>query len=559
MKKLILITLVNTVVVANALALGITKSEIPYNNRLQTKTEGSVIVNTSAEKRMITKKFFGADTNGFAKLPAAQNVVPMNLGYTKFGGNLHSVYNWKNNMYKDAGFGISEVYSPLLNRINIAKSDYKSTPMFQVNMLGVQPEMDSTGKLTMARTADAAHAGNAIKYLNGQSTLNVTNVLMGNEPFGEVSFGEKSPSADEYIAKYIKYAISIRDAQVAIGGNANDIKLWGPEISTGWSAWNTNHPNDCVTNSVAVAGQTCSYGNGQFSEFIPYFLSRLANAEKDSSINPKGYKLLDVLTWHYYPLFRKFSDQNSIIIDPTGQQNVSAMLQSVNLWNNSSYVNKYDNASPKNVTPDIINKFSCWRDQFYPAAQLAVTEFAVDSESGVRYHEILRPLYLADLVGRLAEGGVDTFVNSFLQNETAGAKWGMLDGNNRTDLYYMFTMFSRNFLGKVVSTSDSFGDKVNSYAVKTATGVNVFIVNKDTLSHTTTIEVNGNLTELSLAAWSLSVVTIPNDKSNILVQTFGASEMGVPVVGMPAAEMADSVTRGSCVSVPVPGIPVSIK
>ena len=529
MKKLILITLINSVVVANVYASGITKSEVPYNNRLQAKTEGSIFVNTSSEKKMITKNFFGADTNGFAKLPSAQNVVPMNLGYTKFGGNLHSVYNWKNNMYKDVGFGISEVYAPLLSRINIAKSGYKSAPMFQVNMLGIQPEVDSAGNLAMARTADADNAGNAIKYLNGKSTLNVTNIVMGNEPFDEISFGEKSPSADEYIAKYIKYAISIRDAQVAIGGNANDIKLWGPEISTGWSAWNTNHPNDCVANSVAVAGQTCSYGHGQFSEFIPYFLTRLAQAEKDESVNPKGYKLLDVLTWHYYPLFRKFDDKNSIIVDSTGKQNVVAMLESVNVWNNSNYLNKYDNASPKNVSPNIINKFTSWRDQFYPNAKLAVTEFSVDSESGVRYNEILRPLYLADLVGRLAEGGVDTFVNSFLQNETAGAQWGMLDGNNRTNLYYMFTMFSRNYLGKVVTSSDTFGDNVNSYAVKTANGVNVFIVNKDTLTHKTSLDVNGDMTELSLPAWSLSVVTVPSDKSNVLVQTFGASEMGIPV------------------------------
>ncbi len=534
MKNLIITLITITGVVANAAATGITKTQIPYNNKLSTKTEGSVVVNSANAGRMITKNFFGADTNGFSKLPSASNVVPMNLGYVKFGGSLHSVYNWQNDLYKDPNSGILEAYLPLNDRISIAKNDYRSTPMFQINMLGIQPEMNSQGKATMVRTADAKHAADAIRHLNEKNINNVTNIVMGNEPFGETNNGEQSPSADEYIAKYIQYAIALRDAQVSIGGKADDLKLWGPEISTGWTNWQTNHPKDCTENSVALTGQTCSYGNGQFSEFIPYFLYRLALAEKNISTNPNGYKLLDVLTMHYYPLFRKFTDKNSIVVDANGKENVAAMLGSVNLWNSSTYTNKVDNASPKGIAPNIVNKFSAWRDSQYPSAKLAVTEFGIDSTSGIRYHEIVRPMYLADLVGRLAESGVDTFINSFLQNESVGAQWGMIDNETRSNLYYVFTMFSRNYLGQVLTTTDSFGDSVNSYAVKTATGMNVFLVNKDVVAHTTSIEADGSQTELSLPAWSLTVVTIPNNKDSVTVQTFGAKEMGISVsVGAP--------------------------
>lgn len=535
MKTLIITLATLTGMVAQAAAPVITKTQIPYNNRLAQQVEGTIEVNTAKAGRMVNKSFFGADTNGFFKLPGANNVVPMNLGFVKFGGNLHSVFNWKNNLYKDPNAGIIETYLPLKDRINIAKNDYQSTPMFQVNMLGIQPEIDAKGNATMARTATAKHAGDAIRFLNATDKQNVTHITMGNEPFGETSFGEASPSADEYIEKYISYAIALRDAQVSIGGKADDLKLYGPEISTGWTNWQTNHPKDCTPNSVVLTGQTCSYGQGQFSEFIPYFLYRLSLAEKNISLNPNGYRLLDVLTLHYYPLFRKFTDKNSIVVDQNGNENVAGMLESVNLWNKADYINTIDNASPKGIAPDIANKFINYKNTYYPSAKVAVTEFSVDSESGINYHEIVRPLYLADLVGRLTETGIDTFVNSFLQNETASAKWGMINNETRTNLYNIFTMFSRNYLGRVLSADDTFGDKVNSYAVQTATGVNVFVVNKETKQHTVAININGAVHELVIPAWSLVVATVPNNKEAITVQTFGAAEMGIPLtVGAPA-------------------------
>jgi hypothetical protein len=313
------------------------------------------------------------------------------------------------------------------------------------------------------------------------------------------------------------------------------LKLWGPELAQGWANWQTTHPTDCAANYNVPGGYECSYGNGQFSEFIPYFLARLAAAEKDTRINPKGYKLLDVLTFHYYPLFRnQFSDTASVIKTNVGAQNVAGMLESVNLWTNWDYVNQYDSASPKGMAPHLVQKFQGWRDAYYPTATLAVTEFGVDSVANVEYHPIVRPLYLADLVARIGEAGVNTFVNSFLQGSRGGDSWGMINGDKQTRLYNVFSLFSNNYLGQVVQSEDTYGDMVNVYAVKTETGTNIVLVNKDTVAHKPVLNHNGSngavkLASLVLPAWSVTVVTLPDDRGDVLVQQYGAKEMGIAV------------------------------
>ena len=82
-----------------------------------------------------------------------------------------------------------------------------------------------------------------------------------------------------------------------------------------------------------------------------------------------------------------------------------------------------------------------------------------------------------------------------------------------------------------IATSDSYGDLVNTYAVKTKTGINVILLNKDAKVHTSKVSIKGNqVTSLELPAWSMSVLRIPDaENSNMRVQQFGAKEMGIPV------------------------------
>lgn len=519
---------------------GIQEFKIPFGNKLsKAAAEGSVTVNldTSTQAAIkIDKGFYGVDSHGFSALPKGSLVTPLQVGLVKLGGSLHSTFNWELDAYFQRNENeIYYVYSPLARRLEYIQKNYNAIPMFQVNMLGWQPDLDSTGKLTYQNTASASHAGDAIAYINGTQKLGLKHILMGNEPFeSQDEHGIPSPSADEYIEKYFEYAVAVRNAEENISGNANDIKLWGPEIATGWTGWQTNHPSDCTVNNKQRT--ICSYGNGKFTEFMPYFLFRMAEFEKDEVRNPKRYKMVDYITFHYYPLFRTdFKDTTSILRDKNGNQMVSEMLESVNLWDSKSYINNYDGASPKGVAPMIIQKFKNWRQQFYPDAKIATTEFAIDSIDKINYHPIVRPLYLADLMARAAASGLDTFVNSFLQGGSSANSWAMIDGEDKTRLYYVYSLFSNYFLGDVLATYDDFGDMINSYSVRTTDSVNVFVINKDMKNHKVdlrliTKNISESLSLIDLPAWSMTVLNVPHNRNEtITVHQYGAKEMGVKI------------------------------
>lgn len=208
--------------------------------------DGRIVVDLDTSKTglAINKSFYGADSYEFSELPSARLVAPLQLGYLKLGGSLHSVYNWELNNYFDRREGkILYVYSPLERRLRMIKDNYKASPMFEVNMLGWQPDYNQNKELELLNTADSKHAAKAVTYINGKFKLGLKNILMGNEPFNSMSIhGRPIPSADEYIEKYIKYVMAIRKAQEKLSGNSNDINIWGPEIATGWIGWQTAHP-----------------------------------------------------------------------------------------------------------------------------------------------------------------------------------------------------------------------------------------------------------------------------------------------------------------------------
>ncbi len=521
-------------------AEGISTYEIPVNNRLPTRNiDGSVTINLAESEaaQVITKSFYGADAMGFAALPKSSLVSPLELSMIKFGGNVHSTYNWKNNTYLDiysnSFYTVKEGPKTLIEKV---RSQYQAEPLFQVNMMGWQPETTSNGGLVYANTADAEHAGDFIRSINGAQGAGLKNIIMGNEPFyWELTHGKYSPSADEYIEKFINYVVAIKDAQKEINNRPGDLKIWGPEIATGWTGWQTNHPNDCVFNYTLKEVATCSYGeNGEFKDFIPYFLSKIAEFEQDEVNNPNGYKMLDKLTLHYYPLFREqFSDNDSIITKSLPNQNVDGMLASTNVWDNPSYINSYDRASPLGTSPMILQKFEGWKNTYYPGATLAVTEFGIDSVENIDYHPIVRPLYLADMLPRLAQFGVKNFFHSFLQGGINGSDWALINGQSKSHLYYMYSLYTTKFKGFTLESSKTYGDEVNTYSVKNGNVVTLFVVNKDAKIHNTAVKLSNSaaaesFTEVSLEPWSLTVFEIPlSEAGTIKVYRYGAKEMGV--------------------------------
>jgi hypothetical protein len=105
----------------------------------------------------------------------------------------------------------------------------------------------------------------------------------------------------------------------------------------------------------------------------------------------------------------------------------------------------------------------------------------------------------------------------------------MIVKEDRTSLYWVYRMFSNNFLGEIVKTSDSYGDKVNAYAVKADGSTNVMLVNKDVVTHSPSLNLGSKVSQLTLPPWSLTVVIIPDDGSEIKTQTYGAKEMGIKI------------------------------
>lgn len=523
-------------------AEGISEYEIPFGNKLPVRNiDGTITVNLedkAFKKVVVTKEFYGVDNKGFSNLPRTQDVSPLNLSKVKFGGNLQSSYNWELNSYYDLYTDLfAYAPTPLDTRLRNVQERFQAEPIVQVNMMGWHPQRNNDGTLSYVRTADAKHAARKIEFLNKDKNLGIKNIAIDNEPFlWESTHGKDSPSADQYIEMFIDYVLSVKDAQSLINGRPNDLKIWGPEMATGWTDWQTNHTDDCVINYALKNPALCSYGeNKDFTHFIPYFLYKLSEFENDPLKNPAGYKLLDYLTIHYYPLFRNdFSDQNSIITKYSDNQNIKGMLESVNLWDSPNYINRFDKASPLGGSPNLLQRFQAWIDTYYPQTSLAITEFGIDSVENINYHPIVRPLYLADLVPRLAQFGVQSFIHSFLQGGEGDSSWALINGQNKSPLYYMYSLYSNKFKGDVVVSTKTYGDEVNSYTVISESVVKLFLVNKNTKVHNAAIKFNRlknnaqEIAEVSLPAWSLTVLEIPTDKSGMIkVYNYGAKEMGL--------------------------------
>ncbi|HAZ13621.1 MAG: hypothetical protein A2X86_13895 [Bdellovibrionales bacterium GWA2_49_15] len=511
------------------------KDEMVGNITLDLKTAGA--------KGSISREFYGTQLSPFTPYPSTDAVQKLNLGTIRIGGNLYDTYNWENGLtfLARGTYKKLESYEEAINKVR----EYGAEPIMQINLLGQMP-VYTNGRIGMSNAATAQSAAEFIAHVNGELKLNLKHVCLGNEfdqwadthadiwPFNDAL------SADDYINRYIEYAVAVRDAQEKISGNANDIKLWGPEIANSYADWQSgNMKRDCEWTSIRGV-MKCSYGNGAFDHFLPYFYHRLKNAENDTSINPKGHKLLDYASFHYYPTFRtKVSDPNSIIVDRAGRQMVNEMLESTQLFHASDYVNIHDRGSYMNFKPNLFNRMRAWKNEYYPEAKLVLSEFAVDSlDTTPNYHPIVRPLYMADMIGIAANNGIDNFNRSFLNTyRPRPIPWALLLDNAPTNLGNMYNLFTEYFLGKLLVVEDTFHDKVNSYATVGDTSIALFVVNKSANDRMAKINVNDGATNLTtfnytLKPWGMTVFRIPKEKpgaDNIKIIEYGAKEMGIAV------------------------------
>ena len=489
----------------------------------------------------VDKKFYGSHIDSFSSIPEKAFIDELKLGMLRIGGNEYDVFNWKNKFTMTKN-GLTSIHG--FEDIALRLQKYSVEGIFQVNMLGFQPELEG-GSLVLKKTFTADSAYELVKYLNGNLKLGIVNFSLGNEfsiwheTHSHVFPDGDGISADEYIENYIHFALAIRKATEENSGNSNNIKIWGPEISSSWVDWNNGNFNTDCQWSWEVKGRVdCKFGEGKFNNFIPYFLYRIKQAETDKSINPRGYKLMDYFAFHYYPNFRtNIDDINSIILNAKGVQDVAKMLESTRVFNDATFVNTVDKSVYRNVTPNILGRFKSWINTYYPNAKIALNEFAIDSDyRTTNYHPVVRPLYLADLIGILTKENV-AFLNYFVLSNAQGAKipWSLIDGSQKTNQFMMYKLFTNNFLGSVVSVEDNMGDSVNAYATTQGNMINLALVNKTPNAKDFQVFVkDGNSKKLiteKVPGWSSMIIKF--DKSPGLlggkydIYTYGADEMGV--------------------------------
>lgn len=523
-------------------ATGLTYIKGAYDKKEDSTISSKITVDLTKKGQLIDKSFYGAHVDSYSQLPDKALVDELQLGKMRIGGNEFDVMNWKLGKSINAKGEIIDI--PSLDTYAKALSNYKVSGVFQINLTGFQPELEGSSYI-IKRTFSSKSAYELIKYLNGKLDLKISDVSLGNEfsiwneTHSKIWPTTDGITADEYIDRYVEYALAIRKAQDEVNGKPNSIKIWGPEISTSWYDWNTgNFSEDCAWTDVK-AQVACTYGGGKYTHFIPYFFYRLKAAERDLKINPRGYKLVDYLSIHYYPNFRtKIADPDSIIVDQNGRQMVSEMLEATRVFNDPAYLNNYDISSVKNISPNILGRMKEWM-KAYPNVKLAINEFAVDSDyRTTKYHPVVRPLYLADSIGIFAKEGV-AFLNQFLLSSSSDSNlpWSMIRGGERENLFYTYKIFSNFFLGTVVDVSDNMGDEVNAYATLQDNRVNLAVVNKSPESKKVQIYVKEALTKklvtFAIPGWSTSIIRFDKNPGvftkSFDIYEYGASEMGIPL------------------------------
>lgn len=527
---------------ASASTVGITEISGNYDRSKDRENPAKIVIYLNKTRLNVTKEFYGSHIDSYSQMPKKELVDELQLGKIRVGGNEFDVFNWKINKAVTASGEIINVTS--FEELSKELKSFNVNGIFQINLSGYQPVLiDDKYVITRSFTSESAY--DLVKHLNGILKLKIIDFSLGNEfsiwheahrNFWHQKDGIK---ADEYINRYIEFAIAIRKAQDEINGKPNSIKIWGPEISTSWNDWNTgNFSNDCKWTDIK-GRVTCTYGNGRFKNFLPYFFYRLKLAERNSTLNPKHYKLLDYVAFHYYPNYRSnINDPNAVFMDSNGTQPIAEILESTRVFNDPAYINKLDISSYRNFSPNILTRMKEWMAKYYPNAKLAVNEFAVDSDyRSNNYHPIIRPLYLADLIGILTTEGV-SFLNFFLLSSKQGSNlpWSLIKGGVRENLFYMYKLFSNHYKGNVVPVEDNLGNVVNAYAVVENNLINLAVINKDPLEKKIQIYVNNGIarkvTTYLVPGWSASILKIPKDfeipsKQKIKIYQYGASEMNI--------------------------------
>lgn len=414
-------------------------------------------------------------------------------------------YNWRSNKYTLPGNKKPLLMKSLDDFIRYCR-DIGAEPLIQLNALGYAP--DEKGDFKRCIGPDDAAA--LIRYLNKEKGYNVRFFEIGNEPFiwHNVHFDvrERPCSAEEYFEIFKDISVAVKRTQADIDPEL-EIKIFGPAISTSWLGWKDLSQKEDTDNP------------------LEYFLKRCRSYQDDKIENPRGFRILDVLSFH---LFADFKDPATGRVEA----DISNILRSTQTWWNRDYVNEYDHSLPQGVVAEVLPRFKAWIQQYYPGTELAVTEFNIDSESMVDYDPIIKVLYLADLYGIMAKCGLDYAVQFCLNSSDHYAAL-IDDTDNITPLYYPMALYARYFKGVILDTETSKPESLNVYACKNENALVIMAINKkDRPLHTEVILKEKDKDTLGFlhdfAALSLTCIRIPADKKDNLAECweYGKRQIG---------------------------------
>lgn len=331
---------------------------------------------------------------------------------------------------------------------------------------------------------------------------------IGNEPFiwHKVHFDvRRNPcSAQEYFNLFKEIALAMKKAQHEIDPQST-IKIFAPGVSTSYINWETL--------SLETDGRHA----------IEYFLQECRNFEQDRLVNPEGFRILDVLSFHLFPSLKESLSGNF-------EEDATKILASTQNWWNPDYINSDDAALPKGAVARVIPKFRQWIEENYPGTKLALSEFNLEAQSMVDYPPILKVLYLSDLYGILARYGVD-YALQFCLNSSDQHTALVDETDAATCLYYPFALFANNFKSVSLDTSSSDPEALSAYACASGQDIVVMAINKTNSASLAAIEIieDGKVLPKSFyyafAPLSVTYIKVPPQGWQIECWKYGAENI----------------------------------
>jgi len=420
--------------------------------------------------------FYGANWGVWLDLPDKEKTAFLELKVIRAGGPFMDRYDWRKSKFTFPG------NNRKLNMVSPDEfvkycRDIGAEPLIQVSALG----------------DDAAeNAAELLTYLNQEKGYGIKFFEIGNEPFiwHKVHFDlwDHPCSLAEYFEIFVKISLALRNAQDKIDPNFR-IKIFAPAIETSWLNWGSFSEKD---KQEPVLGR---------------FLKMCKDFEKDKKSNPKGIRLIDVLSFHLFPSFKDNPSLN-------GEVDSSLILESAQTWWNLDYVNKYDSSLPLGKASGVIPALKDTIKNNYPGIELAVTEFNVESKSMVNFNPLTKVLYLADLYGIMARSGVNYFMQFCLNSSDQNT--ALLDDiDNITPLYYPLALFARYFNGNILDVKSTNSEKLSIYSCSRQDDIVIMAINKDNFAKKARIllRVKGG-SDFSLFFPAMSLTCIRIDKNN---------------------------------------------